>query len=204
MYLRSMVRMAGIVATLAGPSPAVSPKVVDGPHIVVDVVNEADALPKVIQSAQSRVTRIYQSIGVAVVWIDRGAIGPEVVIVKIVRDVKSERLKAAPDSLGVALTGGGGRGRFAYVFYNRIEIVSRRNRLDAAAVLAAAIAHELAHLLLPRGSHTARGVMSADWSRADLLTADRLGLSFTTEQGRLIRAELESRARASFVQAPKK
>jgi hypothetical protein len=108
---------------------------VDGPHIVVDVVNEAGALPEVIQAAQSSVTRIYKSIGVAVVWIDRGAIGPEVVILKIVRDGKSERLKAAPDSLGVALTGGGGRGRFAYVFYDRIEIVSRRNRLDAAAVL---------------------------------------------------------------------
>jgi hypothetical protein len=45
--------------------------------------------------------------------------------------------------------------------------------------------------------------MSADWSRADLLTADRLGLTFTTEQGRLIRAELESRDRANFVLAPK-
>jgi hypothetical protein len=177
---------------------------VDGPHIVVDLVNEAGTPLEVIQTAQSRVTRIYRPIGVGLLWIDTGAIGPEVVVLKIVRDAKSERLKAAADSLGVALTGARGRGRFAYVFYDRIELVSRRNRLDAAAVLGAAIAHELAHLLLPHGSHTARGLMSADWSRADLLTADRLGLSFTAEQSMLIRAELESRARANFVQAPKK
>jgi hypothetical protein len=204
MPLETVAGIAGIVAALVGAVPTNSPQVVDGPHIVVDVVNEAGAPPEVVQTARSRVTGIYKPIGVGLVWIDTGAIGPEVVILKIVRDGKAERLKAAPDSLGVALTGGRGRGRFAYVFYDRIEIVSRRNRLDPGTVLGTAIAHELAHLLLPHGSHSARGLMSADWSRADLLTADRLGLSFTAEQGMLIRADLESRARASFVQAPMK
>ena len=135
MYVQSVARVAGIVATLAGVQPIVSRQVVDGPHIVVDVVNEAGAPPEVVQTARSRVAAIYKLIGVGVVWIDIGAIGPEVVILKIVRDGKSERLKAETDSLGVALTGGRGRGRFAYVFYDRIEIVSRRNRLDAGGVL---------------------------------------------------------------------
>ena len=69
MYLQSVARMAGIVATLTGPPPTASRQVVDGPHIVVHVVNEAGALPEVTQTARSSVTSIYKSIGVAVVWI---------------------------------------------------------------------------------------------------------------------------------------
>jgi hypothetical protein len=59
-------------------------------------------------------------------------------------------------------------------------------------MLGAAIAHELGHLFLPSGGHSARGLMRAPWDRVDILNADGPGLRFTPEQGALIRARLES------------
>jgi hypothetical protein len=197
--------MAGLVATLAsvGAPPAPAQAVI-GPHLTVHLVNEANASPRVVKTAQASVGGIYEAIGVVVTWVDLSPGDRQVFILKLVLDARAERLKAAPDSLGVALTSGNGHGRIAYVFYDRIQVASRRNRLDVSAVLGAAISHELAHLVLPSVSHTARGLMGADWSRADLLSADRRGLRFTAQQATRIRAQLESRGRTDVASAPKK
>ena len=80
-------------------------------------------------------------------------------------------------------------------FTLEIERVSDRNRLDISAMLAAAIAHELGHRLLPRGSHSAGGLMRPDRNRADSLTAGGGGLRFTAQQGALIRAALDEEFR---------
>ena len=104
-------------------------------------------------TANSRITAIYQAIGVAVTWVDTYLDVPNVCVVKIVDEVGADGVNAPPDVVGMGFTnqesGGGTRVRL----YDPIAQVSEGNQLDSAALLGAVIAHELGHLLLPSGSH---------------------------------------------------
>ena len=196
MHLQAAVGSAGLIAILAGGAPAAASRPLpERPHIVVDVVNGFSVSLGIIRDGQSRVAAIYGAIGVTVIWVDTYVDHPDVCMVKIVGEGGAERVKAPPDAVGMAFSNDEGGGGLVYVFYDRIEHVSDRNQLDSSAMLGAAIAHELGHLLLPTGSHSERGLMRAGWNRADILTADGAGLRFTAEQGTLIRARLESRRR---------
>jgi hypothetical protein len=71
-------------------------------------------------------------------------------------------------------------------------------------ILASAMAHEVAHLLLPDGQHSPDGLMRACWTRDDFYRAEQGQLRFSVEQASQIRAraglhalvEHESRYRA--------
>ena len=205
MHLHTAVGTVGLVVILASSGPAAtSRQVLDGPHIVVDVVDEAGVSRRIIGDAQTRITAIYEAIGVAVIWVDTHVDDPEVCIARILDEGGAERVKAPPGAIGIALTNEEDRGGLVYVFYDRIERISDRNQLDSSAMLGAAIAHELGHLLLASGSHSTRGLMRTGWNRADILTADGRGLRFTPEQGTLIRARLESRTPEGSVWAAHK
>ena len=190
MWFQDAARAAAIVAILANRAFA-SQQNGHGPHVVVAVLNDAEVSPNVIRSAQASLITIFEAIGVTAVCVDTYAGDRAVLVVRIVDEEAAERLKAPPGSIGLALANGHRRGWLAYVFYDRIEGISDRNRLDISAMLAAAIAHELGHLLLAPGGHSDGGLMRPDWNRADLLTAGGRGLRFNAKQGALIRAALE-------------
>jgi len=162
--------------------------------MVVAVLNDAAASGAVIASAQARLIGVFEAIGVSVVWVDRYAGDHSAFVVRIADEEGAESLKTAPGSIGVALGAGNRHGWLAYVFYERIVHLAERNGIAVSAVLGAAIAHELGHLLMPHGCHSSRGLMRPDWNRADLLTADGHGLRFTVEHA-LIRAALEEPSR---------
>jgi hypothetical protein len=189
MHLQAVIGSVGLIVILASGGPAAASRpLLEGPHIVVDVVNEAGVSLRIIRDGQRRVAAIYEAIGVAVIWVDKYGDDPDVCIVKIVDEGGAEGVKAPPGAVGMAFPNEERSGGLVYVFYDRIEHVSDRNQLRSSAMLGAAIAHELGHLLLPSGSHSTRGLMRAGWKRADILTADGPGLRFTAEQGVLIRA----------------
>jgi hypothetical protein len=88
--------------------------------------------------------------------------------------------------LGAVVGGGDGR-EGAWVFFRRVQTSSDRLGLDAAIVLGDAVAHEIGHLLLPRGTHSASGLMRAAWTDEDLLLAVRGQLGFTETEARVIK-----------------
>ena len=49
------------------------------------------------------------------------------------------------------------------MFYSRIETQARRTGTNQTLAFAFVMAHELGHLVLPRHSHVATGLMRADW-----------------------------------------
>ncbi len=56
----------------------------------------------------------------------------------------------------------------ATVFVDLVGSISRRAAVDFRLLLGRAIAHEIGHLLLNSSRHPDRGLMRADWSRAEL------------------------------------
>jgi hypothetical protein len=134
-----------------------------------------------VDRARPDVTRIYAGIGVELVWVDR--VDAHVTIQVAWKPLKG--LNAT--SLGVACRGEDGTGRLAYAFYGRIENFARVHDKPVAHVLAHVMAHELGHLLLPHGSHSASGLMTAGWDRKQIELIGRGWLAFTDEQGATIR-----------------
>jgi hypothetical protein len=62
--------------------------------------------------------------------------------------------------------------------------------MSDASLLGVVIAHEIGHLLLPYGSHSASGLMQGDWDSRQFLLARTRRLWFTAQQAELIRAHL--------------
>jgi hypothetical protein len=70
-------------------------------------------------------------------------------------------------------------------------MVAEGYRADKGVVLAAAIAHEIGHLLLFY-AHSKTGIMRADWNQSDFRQAAHGQLLFTAEQGTQIRNRMAS------------
>ena len=70
---------------------------------------------------------------------------------------------------GYALVDGHAQlGTLATVFADRVSATAARLHVERATLIGRTLAHELGHLLLGSNSHSARGVMRAWWSDANL------------------------------------
>ena len=94
--------------------------------------------------------------------------------------------------LGVALRMPEARGINLWVFYPRIRAYSAELGLDRSELLGYVMAHELGHLLLPDGAHSAAGLMRPALDRAQVRAAAEGLLTFTPDQAGLIRARLQN------------
>jgi hypothetical protein len=96
----------------------------------------------------------------------------------------------APGVIGAAIVAPEGGGRIAYVLYDRLQDAANSAGWPVQELLGVVMAHELAHLLLPVGSHSLEGLMRKGWDVAELRQFDAKSLSFTRDQTALIRERL--------------
>jgi len=156
--------------------------------ILLNVVNVAGAPRSVVARAQDEVVRLYQEIGVDINFSDAAGAVPAMHVV--VAPYESGWLQRRPHTvMGAAIRTEQGLG-VAYVFYWRVVGEARQYGSSEALVLACAIAHEVAHLLLPGRDHSAWGLMRACWDRDDFGRAERGQLRFSDEEASLIRASV--------------
>jgi hypothetical protein len=85
------------------------------------------------------------------------------------------------------------QGVYATVFYSRVAAAAANFGVDAYEVLGCAMAHEVGHLLLGSQSHTARGLMRAQWSRDDFVGAAQRSLRFSHRESLQLQAQVETR-----------
>ena len=94
-------------------------------------------------------------------------------------------------ALGVAYLGPDGTGCYSDVFLKPTEDVQERVLLLRVGVLLGHVmAHEIAHLLLGRDSHSTTGIMRAHWTVQDLESAAKHALLFTQSQATTMRARV--------------
>ena len=87
----------------------------------------------------------------------------------------------------------------AYFFYDRIRDMARSESADVAVLLGSIIAHEFGHLLMGPDSHSADGVMRAEWTYLSLAQISLRGMEFSVEQGQRIHLGALSRVRRAEV-----
>jgi hypothetical protein len=102
------------------------------------------------------------------------------------------RMAPPHDAIGLAAHTRTEPGRIAYVFYDRLHMVTVQSGASDIATLSLVMAHEIGHLLLPIGSHSDAGVMRGQWNLETLRHFDIRRLRFTSLQGQQIRRMVRS------------
>ena len=93
-------------------------------------------------------------------------------------------------ALGFAAVPEEGMGRIAYAIYDRVRDTAARAAMNEDDLLGFVMAHEIAHLMLPRGAHAEGGLMRGHWNVRDFQQIDVLKLGFSPEQANEIRSTL--------------
>jgi hypothetical protein len=158
-----------------------------GPTLHIHGIDRIDIPHEILNEAIRDVARIYGRIGVRVQWSGQHS-GDSAETLHVII-ATTDRWHLQPGIMGIALMGNAPVGRTVYAFYDRILETANSHRLTVGSVLGNTIAHEIGHLLLPRG-HTMDGLMREDWdwTQIDSLRAGVLG--FSRGQGAQIRARL--------------
>jgi hypothetical protein len=160
-------------------------------ELVVEVRNYARIAPAVLYRAMDQLVSLFRRIGISVRWIesgDKSSLVPRFHLIVLQRVIPEFR-ESSRMSLGAAPRTLETPGRIAYVFSGPIDQLANVYAVDVALVLAHAIAHELAHLLLPAG-HSPEGLMSPLWGARQVREASWGTLTFSPHESSLIRAAL--------------
>ena len=153
--------------------------------LCLHLINVSSAPAAAIAAAEGELTAIYQTIGVPIRWTES-----EGAMLLIVRDEESGALRhSAQPIMGVAIHAAQGAPA-AYVFYRRAQEQASVHAVPVAIVLAATMAHEVGHLMLPDGRHSDRGLMRGCWAYEEFLEAAHGNLQFSPDQAATIRAQL--------------
>lgn len=187
----SVTRTIGLllIAVLAMSSSSAA----DSPELSVGVVVRTYETPDrlVVKRGLAEALRIYRRGGISIDWLEGPSDPSQVTLYLNVS--KLDRI--GPDNkqrLGAAPGGPHSPGRIAYVFVKPVEDLAYRSNIDPSLLLGAAIAHELAHLLLPSGSHSEHGIMRAKWGDAEVRASARGDLRLTEREFVAMRAALQA------------
>lgn len=191
-----------LVLVLPLPSPAVCAKAIFDQELRVTVAvhNDAEIPNSTLRGAEEEASRLFRQSGIDVKWLNcplpaagpedpgqcRAAEFPAHLQLRMARH--SRDLNAI--TFGISYLSGDGRGCFANVFYERIEEMHKRSRVNLASLLGDVAAHEIGHLLLGTNSHAANGIMRARWESEDLGSVSMGTLFFSDAESRQMRSKL--------------
>jgi hypothetical protein len=152
--------------------------------------------------AEHQADRILNQAGVRAVWFDcsvkagkldkksicRNGLANQNIVLRLLSRYISTRV---PDfAFGFAVYPG-----LASVYYKDAALMAERQQLgsDFPPLLGCLIAHEIGHLLLNSYGHSPTGVMQAEWGAMQLRQSFTGLMTFTPEQSRRIRAQVQTR-----------
>jgi hypothetical protein len=202
--IHSLIVMLGI------PCAAYSAEADKGLLLSVLVCDSAGVPPQTILQAQREASRVLLKAGLRTEWLD---CSPTHVsegqdrewdvtchrprnLAHLVLEIFPERRSRAfaVEAAGFARQPrDGSPGECVGVFYDRVEGMASLGDASGAEILAYLAVHEIGHVLLGPGAHTASGIMRAAWSRADMRLASQGRLAFSSWQAERIRSGMLTR-----------
>jgi len=87
-----------------------------------------------------------------------------------------------------------GGAAYVTILYSRVRELVRNHVASEHKILGHAIAHEIGHALLNSRTHSATGLMRAQWSASDWRLADVEQLRFSRQEAAAMRSEVVRRA----------
>ena len=158
--------MTGVAFTVALFTAGQAPAAQDEPKaLILHVDNYARIPPALLARAEAVAARVYAAAGVRTTWVHgddeadaRDAGGLHLRVLLLCNDMTNRKVTA--EHIGDTVLGRAGReaGR-AYIFTRRVVDAALRHGKSFDVVLGRVIAHEVGHLLLPKGSHSVNGIM---------------------------------------------
>jgi hypothetical protein len=187
---------SGLVTTVAARAESpLAPQSV--PQLNIVVYSRPEVASWVLQSAEKEAEWMLRPVSVRFNWIECASRAAPASCASlqprsdlIVRLLPKALGQASMTSLGIAGSSGGFD--TAFIFYDRVLALRTQTRL-VPLILGRVLAHEIAHLLLPREAHAKYGLMRGEWSTDDLRITSTacIGLSATAIQ--FIRQEVQRR-----------
>ena len=169
----------------------------EGTEVKVMVLDNARISSSVLSKAETEAGRIFRGSNIGIHWVNclkkgerencHHAPGANEFMLHIVPDgrTRSEMV------FGEAFLGDDGSGKYADIFFNRVQAASGTPELDTAQLLGAVTAHELGHLLLGSRSHSAYGIMQPVWEKECLRRIWMGSLLFTREQAQSMQRRID-------------
>jgi hypothetical protein len=181
-------------------------------ELTVGIHNYAGVPHATLTHGQEQATEVFGRMGIKLRWVDcppsneetekfracGQVMGSGGVFLKILPERMATRLGLPNRKFGVAVPP-----HVAFVFYERIQNLAKGRGLLESAILGSVMTHELGHLLLGNGSHSADGTMNEVMLREAFRGAEKgVFPLFTAEQAQRMRARLLERTKAPQQRGP--
>ena len=189
-----------VAGAYGAPQTSVKPGADGSKQITVRIHNYAQVESGVLVEAERTTDDILRAAGVGVVWLEcSGAqttakdpacatpMGPTDFWLNLLPRSMSDRFHLGVDAFGVALEDAeGGLGFDAWIFCDLVKDAAAQRQLTRSVLLGTVIAHELGHLLLSTNSHSAFGLMRANWSGKELLAVEHQAMHLSSSESKRI------------------
>jgi hypothetical protein len=164
-------------------------------RMTVLVYDYAGVQAETLMKAEQETSRIFRHSGVEVTWRPCRMSGSSVPIecpdpspmtpaLRLVPRFQLVRDRVRAEAMGYST------GDFATVSVEFAQRLEESGVAQLPQILGHIMAHEIGHLLLLGGGHSASGVMRAHWGFNEFRLLRQGGLNFTPEQNRLLQTEM--------------
>lgn len=189
-----------VVLVLASPAAASKEIAAAEMQVTISVHNDAGISAGTLRGAEMEASRVFRQSGIEAKWLNcplpadgpedpaqcRTAEFPAYLQLRIAR--RSRNLSEI--TFGISYLSADGSGCYANLFYERIEEMHERSRVNLGSLLGDVAAHEIGHLLLGTSSHAANGIMRARWESEELGSVGTGMLFFSEAESRQMRSKL--------------
>lgn len=161
-------------------------------RITVRVVNSARAADPTVTKSERTAATVLEHAGIAVTWRDcsSGACPEDLASAEYWVHVAAWKpTGSSSEGLGFTTVA---EEPVAGVYYPMVRQMAEKYRLEEAPILAAALAHEIGHLL--GAGHAASGVMCPVFNRERMVAMGQGSLMFAPAQAAVMRAEVRRQA----------
>lgn len=194
-FKRDLAQKIVAFVLLSGSIAVAAPEKAEVPEVTVRVLNRAGVPRNVLEGAEGEAHRIFHAAGIDVVWNDcavshqcQNIPGPREFVLSIVNDGRT----SSDLTYGVAFLDPAGNGKYADVFFRRVEDAYNTGDGNVARLLGTVAAHEIGHLLLGAHAHSFAGAMLPVWKGKTLHDVNAGSLLFTSAQASRMRARIGS------------